>query len=121
MKTCTAWSAPGPPLTPFAPVYRHMKRSPEVLCTCPDTNRCDSEWALLQEVFNHLCSRWHTPHVDLFCNQIQSQISQVCVSYPLSASLAGGHVQSPLAGDGRLRFSESSNPGPSSWTRSSEG
>ena len=34
----------------------------------------DSEWSLLQEVFNHLCRTWHTLEVDLFATRFNHKL-----------------------------------------------
>ena len=33
-----------------------------------------TEWSLLQEVFDQLCSRWHTPQVDLFAIRFNNKL-----------------------------------------------
>ena len=41
-----------------------------------------TEWALLQEVFNRLCWRWHTPEVDLFANRFNHKLSRFVSPVP---------------------------------------
>ena len=33
-----------------------------------------TEWSLLQKVFDHLCARWHTPQVDLFVTRYNHKL-----------------------------------------------
>ena len=33
-----------------------------------------TEWSLLQEVFSHVCSRWHTSQVDLFAIRFNNKL-----------------------------------------------
>ena len=48
-----------------------------------------------------------------FCDQVQSQASQVCVSSLRSVRLTGGCIESPLAGVGCLRLYPVAGPGQS--------
>ena len=41
-----------------------------------------TEWSLLPEVFQAICSWWHQPQVDLFCHQVQQQLPQFVSAVP---------------------------------------
>ena len=57
-----------------------------------------TEWSLLQEIFDLICRKWHTPAVDLFATRFNPDLflrsGQV--------SLAGRCVEPPVGGLGRL-------------------
>ena len=41
-----------------------------------------TEWSLLQEVFDHLCARWHTPQVDLFATRYNHKLPKFVSPVP---------------------------------------
>ena len=41
-----------------------------------------SEWSLLQEVFDHLCARWHSPRVDLFATRYNHKLPKFVSPVP---------------------------------------
>ena len=41
-----------------------------------------TEWSLLQEVFDHLCARWHAPQVDLFATRYNHKLPKFVSPVP---------------------------------------
>ena len=46
------------------------------------TQVIQTEWSLLQEVFDHLCARWHTPRVDLFATRYNHKLPKFVSPVP---------------------------------------
>ena len=46
------------------------------------TQVVQTEWSLLQEVFDHLCARWHTPRVDLFATRYNHKLPKFVSPVP---------------------------------------
>ena len=70
-----------------------------------------TEWSLLQEVFQTICRRWHRPQI--YCHEVQQQVTSVCIT---STGLPGSSsrcTQSPMGGSGRICLSTSSHLGQS--------
>ena len=67
-----------------------------------------TEWSLLPEVFQAICSRWHRPQVDLFATRFNNQL-------PLFVSPVPDHLatQSAMGGSGCLRLPTNSHLGQS--------
>ena len=40
-----------------------------------------TEWSLLQEVFQAICSRWHRPQIDLFASRFNNKLPQFVHQY----------------------------------------
>ena len=62
-----------------------------------------TEWSLLPDVFQSLCSKWHRPQIDLFATRFNHKLP-VCFSstgYPGSSS---GCTHSAMGGSGRIRL-----------------
>ena len=57
-----------------------------------------TEWSLLQEVFQTICRRWHRPQIYLPRGSTTSYLSS-CHQYPGSSSRC---TQSPIGGSGRI-------------------
>ena len=47
-----------------------------------------TEWSLLQEVFQAICSRWHRPQIDLFATKFNNKLPQFVLPVPDSLAVA---------------------------------
>ena len=47
-----------------------------------------TEWSLLQEVFQTICSRWHRPQIDLFATRFNNKLPQFVSPVPDSLAVA---------------------------------
>ena len=47
-----------------------------------------SEWSLLQEVFQAICSRWHRPQIDLFATRFNNKLPQFVSPVPDPLAIA---------------------------------
>ena len=47
-----------------------------------------TEWSLLQEVFQAICSRWHRPQIDLFATRFNNKFPQFVSPVPDSLAVA---------------------------------
>ena len=47
-----------------------------------------TEWSLLQEVFQAICSRWHRPQTDLFATRFNNKLPQFVSPVPDSLAVA---------------------------------
>ena len=47
-----------------------------------------TEWSLLQEVFQAICSRWHRPQIDLFATRFNNKLPQFVSPVPDSLAVA---------------------------------
>ena len=65
-----------------------------------------TEWSLLQEVFDQICRRWHKPEVDLFATKFNHKLPRFVSPVPES-----GCPQRSLARSGCLCFSPGGPPG----------
>ena len=72
-----------------------------------------TEWSLLQEVFQAICSRWHQPQIDLFATRFNNKIASLCVTGTGSPGHSSGRTQSAMGGSGRIRLPTSSHLGQS--------
>ena len=64
-----------------------------------------TEWSLLQEVFQTICRRWDRPQIDLFAS--------VCVTRTRSPGLSSGCTKPAMGGSGRICLPTSSHLGQS--------
>ena len=58
-----------------------------------------TEWSLLPEVFQAICSRWHQPQIDLFAS-----VTSVCVTSTGLLGSSSGCTQSAMGESGRIRL-----------------
>ena len=72
-----------------------------------------TEWFLLPEVFQTICSRWHRPKIDLFCHVVQQHVASVCITGTGSPGHSSGCTQSAMGGSGRICLPTSSHIGQS--------
>ena len=63
--------------------------------------------------FQLICSRWHKPQIDLFCNKVQLQIATVCVTGSRLPILGSQCTLSTLGGPGLVCIPISRHSGPS--------
>ena len=68
-----------------------------------------TEWSLLQEVFQTICSRWHRPQIDLFFHEVQQQVTSVRVTSTGLLGSSSGCTQYAMGGSGRIRLSTNSH------------
>ena len=63
---------------------RHIPGRLNVIADKPSRHKqvIQTEWSLLQEVFNHLCARWHTPQVDLFATRYNHKLPKFVSPVP---------------------------------------
>ena len=47
-----------------------------------------TEWSILQEVFQTICSRWHRPQIDLFATRLNNKLPQFVSPVPDSLAVA---------------------------------
>ena len=61
-----------------------QSRSPECMpfVQFVQTKTSDTEWSLLQEVFDHLFARWHTPQVDVFAIRFNHKLLKIVSTVP---------------------------------------
>ena len=72
-----------------------------------------TEWPLLPEVFQMICSRWHRPQNRSICHKVQQQVTSVCVNSTRSPGLSEC-TQTAMGGSGRIYPPTSSQIGQSS-------
>ena len=65
-----------------------------------------TEWSLLQEIFQAICSRWHRPQLDLFAMWFNNKLP-LCHQYQIPCT------QSAMGGTGGICLPTSSRLGPS--------
>ena len=63
-----------------------------------------TEWSLLQEVFQAICNRWHRPQIDLFAMRFNNKCALVCVTGTGSPGHSSGCAQSAMVGSGSIHF-----------------
>ena len=68
-----------------------------------------TEWSLLQEVFQTICSRWHRPQIDLFATRFNNKLPQFVSPVPDSLASSSGCTQLPMGGYGRICLPTSSH------------
>ena len=73
-----------------------------------------TDWFLLPEVLETICSRWHWPKIDL-CHEVQ-QIASFCVTGTGSPGHSSGCTQSAMGGFGHICLPTSSHIGQSCRT-----
>ena len=71
-----------------------------------------TEWSLLPEVFQAICSRWHRPQINLFAMRFNNNLP-VCVTGTGSPGHSSGCTQSAMGGSGRICLPTSSHLGQS--------
>ena len=54
-----------------------------------------TEWSLLPEVFQTICSRWHRPQIDLFATRFNNKCALVCFTSP--GSPGSGCIRLPTS------------------------
>ncbi|VDI69819.1 Hypothetical predicted protein [Mytilus galloprovincialis] len=64
----------------------------------------NTEWELLQVVFKAVTLHWGSPQIDLFCDQSQSQTSNICVSGSRSKIFCGRRNEPILERNVRVRL-----------------
>ena len=72
-----------------------------------------TEWSLLPEVFQAICSRWHQPQIDLFATRFNNKLPQFVSPVPDSLAVAVDAAQSAMGEFGRIRLSTSGHLGQS--------
>ena len=72
-----------------------------------------TEWSLLQEVFQAICNRWHWPQIDPICHEVQQQVALVCVTGTGSPGHSSGCAQSAMVGSGSIHLPTISHIGQS--------
>ena len=71
-----------------------------------------TEWSLLPEVFQAICSRWHQPDRSS-CHKVQQQVTSVCVASTGLLGSSSGCTQSAMGESGRIRLPTSGHLGQS--------
>ena len=61
-----------------------------------------TEWSLLSEVFQLICTRWHQLQIDLFVIRFNNRLPQFVSPVPNPPSLDRGCTQPTLGGSGPL-------------------
>ena len=72
-----------------------------------------TEWSLLQEVFQTICSQWYRPQIDLFATRFNNKLPSVCVTRTGSDGHSSGCTKSAMAGSGHVCLPTSSHLGQS--------
>ena len=67
-----------------------------------------TEWSLLPEVFQAICTRRHQTQVDLFATRFNNKLPQL-VSPVLDLSMGSGCIQSAMGGSGSIYLPTSSH------------
>ena len=71
-----------------------------------------TEWSLLQEVFQAICSRWHRPQIDLFATRFNNKLPQF-VSPVRDPLVVAVDAEFPMGGSGCIWLPTSSHLGQS--------
>ena len=72
-----------------------------------------TEWSLLQEVFQAICSRWHRSQRDLFATRFNNKLPLFCVTGTRFPGHSSGCTKSAMGGSGCICFPTSSHLGQS--------
>ena len=72
-----------------------------------------TEWSLLPEVFQTICSRWHRPKIDLFAMRLNNKLPLFVSPVPDPLATSSGCIRSAMGGSGRIRPPTSSHIGQS--------
>ena len=60
-----------------------------------------TEWSLLQEVFQTICCRWHRPNINLFATRFNNKLPRFVSPVPDPLATAVDALSLPLGGSGR--------------------
>ena len=71
-----------------------------------------TEWSLLPEVFQTICSKWHQPQIDLFATRFNNKLP-LYVTCTGSLGHSSGCTQPAMGGSGCICLPTSSHPGQS--------
>ena len=72
-----------------------------------------TEWSLLPEVLQAICSRWHRPQIDLFATRFNNKLVQFVSPVPDPQAWAVNALSLPSEGSGSICISTSSHLGQS--------
>ena len=72
-----------------------------------------TEWSLLQEVFQTICSRWQRPQIDLFATRFNNKVPLFCVTGTRFPGHSSGCTKSAMGGCGCICLPTSSHLGQS--------